>query len=391
MIIICDPDAQLRERLATASGATTTGILVASTDEAEGTLQEAGAATVVTVLGPGIHREDALRFAEKVDEHHGGVATLLVADELDPQLLREALRSGIDDVLTIDASDEEWTEAVNRARARVASEVDHVRPEGAPSTEGAPGRLVTVFSTKGGCGKSLVASNLAILAAEQMQTTVPLVDLDLQSGDLAIMLQLMPALSIYDAAQAAGRLDIDALSAHLTPHRSGVALLAAPMEPSLAEQVTAPAVTRILELLKAAHPLTVLDGPALFTDQVLAAIDLSDQIVLVGSMDVPSIKNLRLAMNTLSQLGHPRDQLRLVLNRADTKVGLRSSEVEKSLGASIDVMIPSSRDVPLSVNQGTPLAASRPKSPVVAAIRELLPDIVPAKAGEGETRRRRRR
>jgi len=218
------------------------------------------------------------------------------------------------------------------------------------------------------------------------------VDLDLQSGDLAIMLQLMPALSIYDASQLGGRLDAEALDGHLTPHRSGMSLLAAPLEPSLAEQVSADSVTRVLSLLRTTHPLTIIDGPALFTDQVLAAIDVSDMIVLVASMDVPSIKNLRLATNTLGQLGHPASQLKVVLNRADSKVGLRTSEVEKSLGTSIDVEIPSSRDVPLSINQGNPLAVSRPKSPVVTAIRKLLPDVLPetAVADRSSSHRRRR-
>ena len=390
MIVIADPAPQLREDLAAKLGPGETTVEVDSIRHAEQELAGDRSAVRLVILGPGIVREDALRFAEKLDEQHDGVAVLLVGDELDPSLLREALRSGMDDVLTVDAEADEWQEAVSRARSRVAAEVGaHSRTEPPPADE--LGRLVTVFSTKGGCGKSLVASNLAILAAEELNDNVALVDLDLQSGDLAIMLQLMPALSIYDASQIIGRLDAEALDGHLTPHRSGASLLAAPMEPSLAEQVRADSVTRILKLLRTTHPLTIVDGPALFTDQVLAAIDVSDLIVLVASMDVPSIKNLRLAINTLSQLGHPPQHLKLVLNRADSKVGLRASEVEKSLGARIDVSIPSSRDVPLSINQGSPLAVSRPKSPVVSAIRELLPAVLPARADADQPARRRRR
>jgi pilus assembly protein CpaE len=212
--------------------------------------------------------------------------------------------------------------------------------------------MVSVFSTKGGCGKSLVASNLAVLAAERLKQPTALVDLDLQSGDLAIMFQVMPALSIYDAALDADRLDEQALEGYFTGHRSGVSLLAAPLEPSLAEQVEPEGVKAILDLLPAMFPLTIVDGPPLFTDQMLFALDVSDDIILVGSMDVPSIKNLKLAISTITQLGHPREQLKIVLNRADSKVGLRTNEVEKSLGVEIDVQIPSSRDVPLSINQG---------------------------------------
>ena len=219
-----------------------------------------------------------------------------------------------------------------------------------------------------------------MLLAQEADRKVVLVDLDLQSGDLAIMLQLMPALSLYDASQNIDRLDPQALAGYLTPHGSGVQLLAAPLEPSVAEAVTADAVARLLEMLQSTFDVVIVDSPAFFTDQVLAAFDVSDEIILVGSMDVPSVKNLRLALTTLAQLGHGRERIRTVLNRADSNVGLRTSEVEKSLDTPIDVQIPSSRDVPLSVNQGIPLAHSKPRSPVVGAIRELLGDLVPQEA-----------
>jgi pilus assembly protein CpaE len=386
MILLVEPEAVLRAQLAASVGETDALVQFRSLEEASGALVGPGQIQLL-VLGPGIERDAGLRFAEKVGERQDRVGTLLVTPTLDPVLLREALRSGIDDVLTLDAPEAEWREAIARAQARLASDRG-----GAPSPQGdeeRSGRLITVFSSKGGSGKSLVASNLAILVAERTGQPVTLVDLDLQSGDLAIMLQLMPALSIYDAAQASTHLDAEALAGHLTAHHSGVSLLAAPMEPSLAEQVSGEAVARILQLLKGSTPVTIVDGPASFTDQLLASVDLSDLIVLVGSMDVPSIKNLRLAMNTLAQLGFPRDHIKLVLNRADSKVGLRSADVEKSLGAKIDVMIPSSRDVPLSVNQGSPLAVSRPKSAVVSAIRELLPHVAPQATADGGRRRRR--
>ena len=163
------------------------------------------------------------------------------------------------------------------------------------------------------------------------------------------------------------------MSGYLTPHRSGVSVLAAPTEPSLADAVSATAVTRVLELLAQTHEYVVVDGPPFFTDQILPALDMSDAVLVIGSMDVPSVKNLRLALTTLDQLGVNRDKVHVVLNRADTKVGLRTAEVEKSLGAKIEIMIPSSRDVPLSINQGNPLANSQPESPVIEALLGLLP------------------
>jgi pilus assembly protein CpaE len=371
LIVIADPSADLRGRLAELIEEPDV-VQAATLSDAERILEPSRGGSRVVVLGPGLAEGDVLAFAEKVDHERGGIATLLVARTLEAEQLREALRSGVSDVLTVTASADEWREAISRARSRIASEHELSGGE-----ERARGRVISVFSTKGGSGKSLIASNLAVIAAERSKQPVALVDLDLQSGDLAIMFQLMPALSIFDAAQDAERLDSEALQGYLTPHRTGVSLLAAPLEPSLAEQVGADAVATILDLLPSMFPLTIVDGPPMFTDQMLAALDRSDEIVLVGSMDVPSIKNLKLAINTMVQLGHPREKLRIVLNRADSKVGLRASEVEKSLGVPIDVEIPSSRDVPLSINQGTPLAASRPRSPVAQAIGQLAAAVAP--------------
>ena len=206
-----------------------------------------------------------------------------------------------------------------------------------------------------------------------------MVDLDLQFGDLAIMLQLFPARTIYDAAQNLDRLDADALKGYLTPHRGQVFLLAAPLEPGLSETISAEAVAKIIRLMKRIYKYVIIDTPPSFTDHVLAALDESDESVLITSMDVPSIKNLKLSLQTLELLGFGRDRIRLVLNRADAKVGLRVQEVEKTLGTRIDVPIPSSREVPLSINRGTPLILEDPKSPVVASIMRLV-DIIGASA-----------
>ena len=367
----------MRSRLAS-------GTVVIELDDlpaARAAIDDARAATTL-FLGPNLDTAAALALADTLQDSGRGVAAILVQDTLDPTILRQAMRVGVIDVLTPDTTDAELEDAVARAGAEAA---ERMPATAAPDSAGGRptlGRLITVFSTKGGCGKSLVASNLAILLAQQDIGDVALVDLDLQSGDLAIMLQVMPGLSIYDAAQSIERMDADALTGYLTPHDSGISLLAAPLEPSLSEAVTADAVTTMLTMLREKFAYVVVDGPAFFTDQILAAIDQSDTIVLVGSLDVPSVKNLRMAINTLHQLGHHREQLLTVLNRADSNVGLRIPEVEKSLGTAIDVRLPSSRDVPLSINQGAPLAAERRRSDVIQAIAQLVPRIAEVKVGE---------
>lgn len=382
MIIVCDPDPGVRKHLA--------GLLdsdVAPTELNDAASLRAAIDQVshptVLVLGSKMDVDDVLGIAANLEGRTVPAAIVLVRESLDAGTVRRALRSGISDVLGADELDaEEFRAAIERAFAD-AREHAPVSTGGAGGTEG---RVVTVFSTKGGCGKSLVASNLAVLLG-QTGASVALVDLDLQSGDLAIMMQVMPSLSIYDAAQSTDRMDADALVGYLTPHASGVSLLAAPLEPSLSEAVTPASVSTILKLLRSRYDFVVIDGPAFFTDQILVAIDQSDQVVLVGSLDVPSVKNLRTALTTLHQLGHPRERILTVLNRADSNVGLRVPEVEKSLGTSIDVQLPSSREVPLSINQGSPLAADRRRSDVVQAISQLVPRIAPDRAEHSESGR----
>jgi pilus assembly protein CpaE len=176
---------------------------------------------------------------------------------------------------------------------------------------------------------------------------------------------------MYDAAQNLMRLDAEALKGYLTPYRQLVHLLAAPLEPGLAETISADAASTIIRMLKQSFRYVVIDTPPSFTDHVLAALDESDDAVLLTTMDVPSIKNLKLSLQTLEMLGIGRDRIRLVLNRADSKVGLRIPEVEKTLRTRVDVSLPSSRDVPLSINRGTPLVTDDPKSPVAQALVKL--------------------
>jgi pilus assembly protein CpaE len=289
-------------------------------------------------------------------------------------VLQQAIRSGVRDVLPAAFTGAQLVDAVSRAEALAMQMRGRVgvTPAGPDTPDVTDHKVITVFSSKGGCGKSFVSSNLAVALAQKTGETVAMVDLDLQFGDLAIMLQLFPARTIYDAAQNLDRLDADALKGYLTPHRGQVWLLAAPLEPGLSETISAESVAKIIRLMKGIYKYVIIDTPPSFTDHVLAALDESDESVLITSMDVPSIKNLKLSLQTLELLGFGRDRIRLILNRADSKVGLRVQEVEKTLGTRIDVSIPSSREVPLSINRGTPLILEDPKSPVVASIMKLV-------------------
>ena len=375
MIVIVEPEESSRQRLVGHCAPLGEVVPATSLQQAALALERASSEGCVVVLGPGVSRADALLFAEKAETERGGIATVVTAETLEADLLREALRSGVADVMTLGASAEEWHEALARAQSRSAAARQTVGPD-----DPERGRVVAVFSTKGGTGKSFVASNIAAIAAERLRREVALVDLDLHSGDIALMYQLVPGLTVHDAAATVDTLDAEAMQGYLTPHHSGVSVLAAPQDLTYADEVGADAITTILRQLASMFPAVVIDGPPVFTDQMLAALDVADEIVVVGAMDVPTIKNLKLAISTLVRLGQPREKLRIVINRSDSKVGLNITEVEKSIGVEVDIQIPSSRDVPLSINQGIPLAELKPRSPVTTSLRDLTALVIPETA-----------
>lgn len=388
MILIFDPDRRFRTRAAKELDAHDQLLAAGEAAEFEELLARDHRDFDVAVMGPNLEPALALATADRIQRRTPEVSVLLVTSHLSQQLLVAALRSGVKDVLADSCTPEEFRSAVERASllARQLRGRNGVSGNGA---DGIGGRVISVFSSKGGCGKSVVASNLSILLAEMTEKDVALVDLDLQSGDLAIMLAVTPSWTILDAAGGLEGLDDDALRGYMTQHSSGVWLLPAPLDPSQAESISAPTIQRILKQLRHAFHYVVVDLTAFYNDQTIAALDESDVCVLVGSLDIPSIKGLKLSLHTLAEMGLGRDRLRLVLNRADSRVGLSRSEVEKSLGTEIDIALPSSVEVPQSVNRGMPLALDRKKSSVVAPITRLAAAVALAEpAGKRGTKGR---
>jgi pilus assembly protein CpaE len=247
-----------------------------------------------------------------------------------------------------------------------------MREQGLVGGSGRPrGRIVTVFSAKGGCGKTTLATNMAAALAARGRREVALVDLDLAFGDVAIALQLFPAHTIADAVPLGENLDYGSLQSLLTPHSPGLTTLVAPVEPGSGEQIPAALVSRILEVLRDHYDYVIVDTPPAFDDHVLSAFDLSDVVALIATLDIPALKNLKLTLETMDLLNYPRDRWRIVLNRADSKVGLAIHEVEKSLRAPTAAQIPSSRDVPAAINRGVPIMLDDPRHSVSLAIKHF--------------------
>ena len=324
------------------------------------------------VLGSSVPMNLATRFADSVRIARPATSVILVRKRMDSSMLATSMRSGVRDVVAVrDLS--QLVEAVRRAQALAAA----MRTTSPSSGEDGDrsGTLITVFSTKGGVGKSTIATNLAA-AIQTLNKRVCIVDLDVQGGDVAIMLQLLPIRSLSDIEGLGGVIDTSGVLSLLTTHDSGVSVLAAPLNLEARDSVSPEQVAKVLQVLKTAFDVIVVDTSPAFDDLGLSAFDHSDYLVLVGTLDIPALKNLKMATGTLDLLSMPRSQWRLVLNRADAKVGLAPAEFQRTLGLTISASIPTSRDVLASVNRGETLVASQPRHPVSVAITDLARNLV---------------
>ena len=346
-----------------------------------------GSIPVVIVLGPSFAGSPELATVEQLLGARRDVGAIMVTNELSTDMLQRALRSGVKDVLQAPVEPVQLAEAV----ARVASGLVMAAPvpavPGVIESDGELGRVVTVFSTKGGAGKSVVATNLAVTLARRSEKPVVLVDADLQFGDIAVMLKLSPQHTVVDAVSALDRLDMPLLQNLLIDHAgSGLKVLPAPLEPAFADQIGAPEMVRIVEMLRTFCSFVIIDTPAYFNDVVLGLIEVSDDVLLVAGMDIPNIKNVKIGLQTLRLLNTPMEKLRLVLNRANSKVKLDVGEVERTLGIQAQALIPSDVVVPQAVNKGEPVVLSAPRSGVTQAINQLAEIFLPVQADKRKKR-----
>lgn len=376
-IVLCDRDEGFVERMRSVLDRDSAYklVLAATPTIARDTALREGAHVVV--FGPTVAVETALALGEELASSRPAVSVVLVVQRVTTELLRQALRAGMRDVLS--AGDQTYGEVAKAikdahgaaAAARGGSEA------GSPTSCGTQtSHLITVFSTKGGVGKSVLATNLAVALAGDSDRRVVLVDLDLQSGDDGIMLNLQPAHTIVDAVQAIDRLDTEMLKGLLVRHTSGANVLLAPVRPEDADVITAAKIGRILDLVREIADVIVIDTPGVLDEVVLTAIDKSDTVLAVAMMDMPSVKNMRVALQKLAQLGYRDGLIRLILNRADSKVLMEVADVEEALGIRVAARIPSDRLVPRSVNKGVPIVTEAPKSGVARSIGELASAIV---------------
>ena len=304
---------------------------------------------------------------------------ILIASVESSLLLEAALDADVADVLLLPQLTENVVFAVKKA-----SHTGRRRD----ALVGRKGRVVTVFSPKGGTGKTVTATNLAASLAKQHGKRTLLLDLDLQFGDAAIMLGIEPEKTIYDFVTAPGELDSEKLAGYTTKHSSGLEVLPAPLRPEDAELVTEAKLARLLEVARESFDAIVVDTSPFFHGPMLATLDRTDELLLLCLLDVPTVKNVKLSLQTLELLSFPHDRVRLVLRRTNTKVGMKPREVEGALERKLSYEVVSDGAVPLAVNRGVPVVLSDPRnefSKGVSAMAKSL--LVPMPAQNGAKKR----
>jgi pilus assembly protein CpaE len=315
-----------------------------------------------------------------IREHSRAPLIVLAAGEAS-HLLEQALDADVADVLLLPQLTENVVFAIRKAS-------HSGRKAQAAAVGGKHGRIVTVFSPKGGTGKTVIATNLAASLAKYEGKRALLVDLDLQFGDAAIMLGLEPEKTIYDLVVAPGELDSEKLAGYIARHPAGLDILPAPLRPEDAELVTEGKLGRLLEVARESYDVIVVDTSPFFHGPMLATLDQTDELLLVCSLDVPTVKNVRLSLQTLELLSFPTKKVRVVLNRANTKVGMKQKEVESALEQRVRFQVPSDRAVPLAVNRGNPVVLAEPGADFSKGIRDMAKKVaVPEQDEAGKKRR----
>jgi pilus assembly protein CpaE len=297
-------------------------------------------------------------YVGEAARQHPGRPVVLLSPAAGNGFLRDAFSSGVDDVVALPPDSQslapefihELSFALEKAVVRRGRAVGDRRSAG--------GRLICVLGLKGGSGKTLTVVNLGVALADDGYR-VALVDLDLQFGDLALAMGLAPERTIFDLVRSAGSLDAGKLDDFMVVHPSGARALVSPVRPDQAALVKVPLVREVLRLLQDKYDYVVVDTPPNFTAEVIAAIDMSNDVLMVATRDALALKNTKLGLETLARMDYDRDAVKVLLNRANTKVGINPGDILAVLGREVDLSVPSHRDVTCSVNEGSPIVLRR--------------------------------
>jgi pilus assembly protein CpaE len=341
-------------------------------DESWNTLQEAPVDLVVVACGE--YSDRTLFFIEGALKQRADRPIVVLVHGARDGFVRRVFEAGADDVVVLPESPERVAFTFEKAIAR--------RQGAAVASGVALSPMVCVLGPKGGTGKTLTSCNLAVALARTAKKVV-LVDLDLQFGDVGLALGLAPEKTVYDLAKSGGSIDIEKLESYLTDHSSGLRVLLAPTRPDQASFVTVDLLRDVYTLLRSNYDFVVVDTPPGFTPEVIASIDSSSHVCMVGMLDSLSLKNTKLGLETLELMGYDSGRVTVVLNRADTRIGISREDVAAIVGRTPNILVPSDREIPKSLTDGVPILLANERSEAAAAFRELAESYAGASSMNG--------
>ena len=351
----------------------------------------------VLVAGPSLGTRSGLARLRLIHEELPAMSVVMAFSRRPDASLREIVRAGAIDLLQLPIEDKELCEAIERGielagATPVVSAATAVGPAGPAPSSGRPGIVYTISSATGGCGKTFYATNLAYFLTRYTGKRACIVDLDLQFGEVSTALRLRPKYTIFDALQREDTDESD-LQAHIEEycvvHETGVSVLAAPREPSEADRISPPDVTRILEAVRNRFDYVIVDTPPALAETVLAAFDLSDMLYVMATLDLPSVRNMSVFLSTLERLKVPTENVRLVLNKAETDVGIDIEQVTKLFPQGFESVLPYAKEVSRSINLGMPVMAASPTAKIsslmAAGMKLVLPEDLQVRVDEQTT------
>jgi pilus assembly protein CpaE len=311
-------------------------------------------------------------------------AVVMMSVQGEADYLRRSMLAGAREFLVKPFSSDELTASIRQVWMRERDKQSRIVVPAAAAaasngTEGSePGVVVAIFSPKGGVGRTTIAVNLAVAAASLGGKRVALMDGCFQFGDVGVLLNLNPKnKSIADLASQFETAEPEELDSFVINHSSGVRVLLAPASPEQAELITPAHAKRVVQRLRMEHDLVVVDCPSSFNEVTLGILDEADVILTLLSLEITSIKNMRLFLEVAEQLGYGPDKIRLVLNRADSTLGIRVADVEHSIGRKVDhTIVSDGRSVVYALNRGVPFFLSNREAQVSQDVLRLATAVV---------------
>ncbi|MGH2512178.1 MAG: AAA family ATPase [Candidatus Limnocylindrales bacterium] len=314
---------------------------------------------------------DGIEATEQLSAQVPGTSVVMMSVQGEADYLRRSMLAGAREFLVKPFSSDELISSIRQIYSREQDKLERfpvvIAPVAVAEAAQDQGQVVAVFGPKGGIGRTTIAVNVAVAAATELHQRVALVDGSFQFGDVGVLLNLNPKnKSIADLApDLEAGLELETIDPFLTVHSSGVKVLLAPPSPEMAELVTPTGVRRALDLLRRTNELVIVDCASAMSDTTLAILDAADVILTMLTLEITSIKNMRLFLEVTNQLGYEDSSIKLLLNRADSTLGIRVADVEHSIGRKVDhTVVSDGRSVVTALNRGVPFFTSNREAPV---------------------------